>query len=108
MPIKEYGVLGSEFFQDNNINISFTSKCLAIENHCYPFKSKNTLSLTARTVTTFYVQIKNTVKSEGYVPRLHIQDGVYVGEAVVKNHKEKAYLKFENENEIPTLLKKND
>ena len=51
-----------------------------------------------------YVNIKNTEKSEGYVPGLHIQDGVYVGHAVVKNHKEKAYLKFANANKMPITL----
>ena len=34
----------------------------------------------------------------------HIQDGVYVGVAVVKNHKGKAYLKFANTNEMPITL----
>ena len=48
--------------------------------------------------------MKNTERSEGYVPRLYIQDGVYVGDAVVKNHKGKAYLKFANTNEISITL----
>ena len=101
--VEKDGVLGLEFFQDNSVNINYTSKCLEIENHCYPFKSTNTFTIRARTIT-FYVNIKNTEKSEGYVPRLHIQDGVYVGDAVVKNHKGKAYLKFANTNEIPITL----
>ena len=104
VPVEEDGVLGSEFFQDNSVNIYYTSKGLEIENHCYPFKSRNTLTTPTKTVTTFYVQIKNTEKSQGYVLRLHIQDGVYVGDAVVKNHKGKAYLKFANTNEIPITL----
>ena len=33
-----------------------------------------------------------------------MQDGVYVGDAVVKNHKGKAYLKFAYTNEIPITL----
>ena len=53
---------------------------------------------------TFYVNIKNTEKSEGYVPRLHIQDGVYVGDAVVKHHKGNAHLKFANTDEMPITL----
>ena len=77
---------------------------MEIENHCYPFQSTNTLTIPARTVPTFYVRIKNTEKSEGYIPRCHIKDGVYVGDAVVKNHKGKAYLKFSNTNEIPITL----
>ena len=102
--VEEDGVLGSEFFQDNSVNINYTSKCFENENHCYPFKSTNRFTIPARKVTTLYVQIKNTEKSEGYIPRLHIQDGVYVGDAVVKNHKGKAYLKFANTNEIPITL----
>ena len=104
VPVEEDGLLGSEFFQDNSGNINYTSKCLEIENHCYPFKSTNKFTIPARTVTTFYINIKNTEKSEGYVPRLHIQDGVYIGDAVVKNRKGKAYLKFANTNEIPITL----
>ena len=104
VPVEENGLLGSKFFQDNSVNINYTSKCLEIENHCYSFKSTNTFTISARTVTTFYVNIKNTEKREGYVPRLRIQDGVYVGDAVVKNHRGKAYLKFANTNEIPITL----
>ena len=81
--VEEDGVLGSKSFQDNSVDINYTSKCLELENHCYAFKSTNTFTIPARTVATFYVSIKNTEKSEGYVPRLHIQDGVYVGDAVV-------------------------
>ena len=51
--VEEDGVLGSEFFQDNSVNINYTSKCLEIENHWYPFKSTNTFTIPARTVTTF-------------------------------------------------------
>ena len=42
VPVEEDGVLGSECIQDNNANINYTSKCLEIENHCFPFKSTNT------------------------------------------------------------------
>ena len=65
--------------------------------YCYPFESTNALTIPSRTVTTFYVHIKNTEKVKGYIPRLHIQDGVNVGDAVVKNHKGKVYLKYETQ-----------
>ena len=68
VPVEEDRVLGSEFFQDNNVNINYTSKCLEIENYCYPLESTNTLIIPARTFITFYVQIKDTEKSEGYIP----------------------------------------
>ena len=59
VPVEEYGVLGSKFFQDNNVNINYALKCLEIKNHCYPIKSTNIFTIPGRTVTTFYVQIKN-------------------------------------------------
>ena len=102
--VEKDGVLGSEFFKDNNVNVNYILKCLQMENHNYPFKSTNTLSIPARTVTIFYVQVKNMERSKEYIPRFHIQDGVYVGDAVVKNHKGKAYFKFVNINEIPITL----
>ena len=106
VPVEKDGVLGSEFFQDNNVNISYTSKCLEIENHCHSFESTNTLTIPKRTVPTFYVPIKNTEKSEGYIPRLHIGEGIYAGGAIVKNCKCKAYNKFANTNEIPVTISK--
>ena len=51
-----------------------------------------------------YVQIKNTEKGEGCIPRLYIKDRVNVVDAVVINHKGKSYLKFANTNEIPVKL----
>ena len=66
------------------INI-IPSKCLEIENHCYPFKSTITFTIPARQL--HFMLIYKIQKSEGYVPQLHIQDGVYVGDAVVKNLK---------------------
>ena len=72
VPVEGNGVLGSEYFQDNNVNINYTSKRLEVENHFYPFKSTNTYTIAAQTVTTLYVQIKNSEKSDWYVPRLHI------------------------------------
>ena len=43
------------------------------------------LTIPARTVTTFYIPIENTGKSEGYIPRLNIGEGIYAGNAIVKN-----------------------
>ena len=50
----------------------------------YPFESTQILTIPARTVTTFYIPIKNTEKSEGYVPRLHFGEGIYAGDAIVE------------------------
>ena len=47
VPVEEDGVLGSEFFQDNSVNINYTSKCLEFENPCCPFKYTNTFTIPA-------------------------------------------------------------
>ena len=48
--------------------------------------------------------MENTKKSEGYIPRLHIGEGIYAGDAIVKNCKGKAYMKFANTNEKPVTI----
>ena len=67
-------------------------------------KLTQTLTIPARTVTTFYVPIENTEKSEGYVPRLHFGEGIYAGVAIVKNCNGKAYIKCANTNEISVTI----
>ena len=85
-------------------NINYALKCLEIQNKLYPFESTQILTVPARTVTTFYIPIKNTDKSEGYVPRLHIGKGIYAGDAIVKKFNGKAYIKFANTNEISVTI----
>ena len=55
-------------------------------------------------MTTFYIPIENTEKREGHLPRLHIGEGIYAGDAIVKNCNGKAYIKFANTNEIPVTI----
>ena len=70
----------------------------------YPFESTQILTIPARTVTTFYIPIENTEKSEGYVPRLHFGGGIYAGDVIVKNCNGKAYIKFANTIEISVTI----
>ena len=55
--------------------------------------------------TSFYIQIDNTEKSEAYILRLHIGEGIYAGDANVKNCKDKACIKSANTNEIPVTIR---
>ena len=104
VPIDEDGVLGSEFFRENKVNISYVSKCLEIQNKLYPFESTQILTIPTRTIATFYIPFENTEKSEGYVPRLHFREGIDAGDAIVKNCNGKAYIKFPNTNEISVTI----
>ena len=51
--IDEDGVLDSEFFRKNKVNINYSSKCLEMQNKLYPLKSTQILTIPARTVTAF-------------------------------------------------------
>ena len=104
VPIDEDGVLGSEFFRENKVNIIYVSKCLEIRKKRYPFELTQILTIPARTVRTFYIPIENTEKSESYVPRLYIGEGLYTEDAIVKNCNGKAYIKFANTNEISVTI----
>ena len=53
--INEEGVLGSEFFRENKVNINDVLKCPEIQNKIYPFESIQISSILDRTVTTFYI-----------------------------------------------------
>ena len=104
IPINEDGVLGSELFWENKVNTNYISKCLEIQNKLYPFESTQISTIPVRTVTTFYIITENSGKSEGYIPRLHIGEGIYAGDAIVKNCKGKARIKFANTNEIQVTI----
>ena len=67
VPIDENGVLGSEFFRENKVNINYVSKYLEIQNKLYLFVSTQILIIPARTITTCYIPIENTEKKR----RLH-------------------------------------
>jgi len=49
----------------------------------------------AKTTKVFYIKIKSTEIKMGLVPRLHLGVGMeYAGNALVKNHGGKAYIKI--------------
>ena len=58
----------------------------------------------ARTISDFYVRIKNSEQKQGFIPRLHLCNGVYLGNAIVSNNNNKAYMKIFNTNTQPQKL----
>ena len=54
---------------------------------------------------TTYIDNENIIgRNEGYLPQLYIGKGILAGDAVIKNCKGKAYIKFGNTNEIPVAI----
>ena len=69
VPIEHDGILGTEFFRNNNAKINHAEKQLAINNQIYPFEMQETISIPARTISDFYVRIKNSEQKQGFIPQ---------------------------------------
>ena len=48
-----------------------------------PFEPKEILTIPARANSQLYIQIANPELKEGYVPKLNLAEGVYLGNALV-------------------------
>ena len=51
-----------------------------------------------RTISGFYVRIKNSEEKQGFIPKLHLCNGVYLRNAIVFSKNDKAYMKIFNTN----------
>ena len=100
-PVEEDGVLESEFFTDNDVNINYIFKCLEIQNNKYPFRNPATIIFPARSISTLGIRISNTDQKEGFIPIFNLKKGIYAGNAIAKNHGGKAYIKVANILSIP-------
>ena len=58
----------------------------------------------ARTISNFYVRIKNSEQKQGFIPQLNLCNGIYLGNAIVSNNNSKAYLKIFSTNTQPQRL----
>jgi len=61
-----------------------------------PCTRQDAVLIPARTAKVFYVKIKNPEIKAGLVPRLRLGDGLYAGNALVKNHGGRAYIEIIN------------
>ena len=53
-------------FNKNNAKINYVEKQLEINNKNDPFQIRETVTIPARTITNFYVKVKNNDKKAGY------------------------------------------
>ena len=65
---------------------------------------QETILVPARTISDFYVRIKNSEQKQGFIPQLNLCNGVYSGNAIVSNNNNKAYMKIFNTNTQPQKL----
>ena len=104
VPTEQDGILGTEFLRNNDAKINYAEKQLKINNEVYPFEMQETILVPARTISYFYVRIKNSEQKQGFIPQLHLYNGVYLGNAIVYNNNNKAYMKIFNTNTQPQKL----
>jgi len=62
--------------------------------HGIPCTRLDIVLISARTVKVFYIKIKNPEVETDLVPRLHLGDSLYAGNALVKNRSGSAYIKI--------------
>ncbi|KAL6257817.1 hypothetical protein P5V15_011411 [Pogonomyrmex californicus] len=107
-PIAQEGILGSDFLHDD-ATIDFGRGFVEWRGIKLPFTRQKDLFVPARSRATFYVNVSNPEISIGYLPRLSVAEGIYLGEAIVTNRKGKAYAQIINATEadqeitIPTI-----
>jgi len=93
------GILGNKFLRDKSINIDYKNKCLRYDYMEITFVKTEKIQIKKRSVIPFYVNITNPEKRVGYIPRYFIAENVYLGDVIVTNTNEKAYLKLFNSSE---------
>lgn len=90
-PIPQDGILGADFLSGAG-TINFINQTTDWHGHTFPFTQREVLRIPARSRAVSHVRILNHEAEDGYIPRLNVHEGVYLGNAVVKNRNGKAYL----------------
>jgi len=108
-PIPQSGILGNEFFKQTFSKIDYAEECLIASGINIPFFTPEMIVVAPRSESLFYVRIKNPEIKVGYIPRIRLTHGIYLGDTIVQNTSGKAYLSVistldeETEVQVPIL-----
>jgi len=92
-PIPQNGILDSDFFKKFHAKVDYEQNQLEWNNICIPFEEKEEIfTIPPRTISQMYIKVANPELKEGYVPRLNVIKGVYLGDALGTIRDAKAYL----------------
>jgi len=97
-PIAQEGILGSDFLRDAS-TINLSERYIEWQGTKIPFSTRETIVIPARLQAAFYLRVNNPRVKIGYVPRLRVCEGVFLGEAIVTNREGKAYVRVINSND---------
>lgn len=90
-PITQDGILGADFLSGTG-KINFVDQVVEWHDRLFPFGQREIVRIPARSRAVSHIRVINPEITEGYVPRLHVHDGIYLGDAMVSNRDGKAYL----------------
>lgn len=90
-PIPQDGILGADFLSGTG-KIDFANQIVEWYDLSFPFTRREVVRLPARSRAVTHVRVINSDVSEGYIPRLPAREGVYLGDAIVRNQNGKAYM----------------
>ncbi|KAM0732966.1 Retrovirus-related Pol polyprotein from transposon 412 [Formica fusca] len=91
-PISQSGILGNDFFKQTSSKIDYAQGHLDVSGINIPFLSPEAIIVAPRSESLFYVRIENPELKVGYIPRLKVAHGIYLGDIIVENVAGKAYL----------------
>jgi len=92
-PILEAGILGNDFLKQTSSKLDYAQGCLAVsEINNIPFFTPEMIIVPPRSESLFYVRVENPEIKVGYIPKLKVAHGIYLGDTIVENIAGKACL----------------
>ncbi|KAL0111266.1 hypothetical protein PUN28_012870 [Cardiocondyla obscurior] len=91
-PISQAGILGNDFFKQTNSRIDYAEGHLEISGERISFSTPETITVPPQGESLFFVRISNPEIEVGYVPRMKVVHGIYLGDTVATNEDGKTYL----------------
>lgn len=85
-------VLENDFFKQTSSTVDYAQGHLTVFEMNISFLSPKTILVAPRSKLLFYIRIKNPETKIGYVPRLKLTQGIYLGDTIVENTSGRAYL----------------
>ena len=101
VPIEHNGILGTEFFRNNNAKINYVERQLEINNEIHSFETQKTILVPARTILNFHLKLKNSEQKQGFIPHFHLCIRTYLENAIVSSSNNKEYMNVFNTNRKP-------
>lgn len=92
--IDQDGILGSEYFAGNKARLDYKQKHIKWRNIYIPFDTREKIIVSKRSSVPCTINIANPEAKEGLIPKIEPIKGVYFGNAVVKNHKGRGYMRI--------------